>query len=89
MTLDELMGAFGVKKTTMGTKSRLIRDMFEMYQLDPDWTLPSKMDENPMVWRISVNGFIIDARHAPLEIQAEAYRLGLIPYIPGERQVNR
>ncbi len=27
-------------------------------------------------------GFIIDARYAPREIQEEAFRQGLIPYIP-------
>ena len=86
MSFDDLVNAFGVKKTTAGTKSKLIRDMFKMYQFDPDWTLPSKVGENPLVWSISVNGLIIDARYAPLEIQAEAYRLGLIPYIPGERK---
>ena len=37
-----------------------------------------------MVWMISVNGFLIDARYAPADIQAEAYRRGLIPYIPGK-----
>lgn len=59
-----------------------------MYQLDPNWTLPSLMDHNPMAWMITVNGLIIDARHAPREIQEAAYRKGLIPYIPGEAPVK-
>ena|SRR5690349_15847173 len=33
---------------------------------------------------ILVNGFIIDARTAPLPIQEEAFRKGLIPYIPAQ-----
>jgi len=84
MTVSELCTAFGVKQSTMGTKSRYIRDLFKMYQFDPNWTLPSLMDQNPVAWMITVNGFIIDARYAPPEIQAEAYRRGLIPYIPGK-----
>jgi hypothetical protein len=40
------------------------------------------MDQNPVAWMITVNGFIVDARYAPLVIQEEAYRKGLIPYIP-------
>ena len=52
--------------------------------MDPDWTLPSKIDDNLLVWMIQVNGFVMDARHAPREIQEEAFRKGLIPYIPGE-----
>ena len=84
MSVAELCAAFGVKQSTVGGKSKLIRDLFKMYQFDPDWTLPSKLDNNPMVWMISVNGFLIDARYAPADIQAEAYRRGLIPYIPGK-----
>jgi hypothetical protein len=35
-----------------------------------------------MAWLITVNGFMVDTRSMPLEIQEEAYRKGLIPYIP-------
>lgn len=84
MSVSELCTAFGVKQSTMGSKSKFIRDLFKMYQFDPNWTLPSKMDQNPMAWMITVNGFVIDARSAPPEIQALAYRRGLIPYIPGQ-----
>jgi len=31
---------------------------------------------------ITVNGFIVDARSLPRPIQEEAYRKGLIPYLP-------
>lgn len=58
------------------------RRRLEMMQLDPKWTLASKLDSNPMVWMIMVNGFIIDARNAPYEIQEQAYHAGIIPYIP-------
>ena len=82
MSLGELCDAFGVKQSKVGTKSRLIRDLFHMYQFDPEWTLPSKMDDNPLAWMISVDGLIIDVRYAPPEIQLEDYRRGLIPYLP-------
>ena len=62
----------------------MIMKTFGMSQFDPEYTLPSKMGDNPYVWLLSVNGFIIDVRHAPREIQEEALRLGLIPFIPGE-----
>ena len=48
------------------------------------WTLPSKMDENPMVWMLEVNGFLMDIRHAPRELQEAAFEKGLIPYIPAD-----
>jgi hypothetical protein len=52
--------------------------------MDPDWTLPSLVDQNPLIWMLNVNGFIMDVRHAPREIQEEAFRKGLIPYIPAK-----
>jgi len=54
--------------------------------LDPRWTLPSQLDNHPYLWLISVNGFIIDVRNAPREIQELAYQQGLIPYIPADRK---
>jgi hypothetical protein len=52
----------------------------------PEWSLPSQSDQNPLAWMIQVNGLIIDAHHAPREIQEEAYRLDLIPDIPGDNK---
>ena len=34
-----------------------------------------------MVWMIQVNGFMVDARSLKSEIQEEALRKGLIPYL--------
>ena len=48
--------------------------------------LPSRLDDNPMVWMLQVNGFMVDVRHAPREVQEIAFKKGLIPYIPADRQ---
>lgn len=82
---SELYALFGVKEGSAGGKSKLIRDTFKMYPFDPAWSLPSRLADNPMVWMISVNGFILDARYAPREIQEEAFRRGIIPYIPADK----
>ena len=84
VSTDELCNAFGVSKSTAGNKARQIREALNIYVLDPKWSLLSRLNENPMAWMISVNGFIMDARTAPREVQEEAYRKGLIPYIPGD-----
>jgi len=84
MTSAQLAEGFGVSQQTMQTKSKIIRDKFDLMPMDPDWCLPSLIGDNPMVWMLEVDGFIVDARTAPLEFQREAYRLGLIPYIPGD-----
>jgi len=43
------------------------------------------MDDNPTAWMIEINGFVLDARLLKREHQEEAFRKGLIPYVPGRR----
>jgi len=75
---------FKTAQSTVQAKSKQIRDLLGMYQLSPEWSLPSRLDSNPLAWMITVNGFILDARYLPRPIQEEAFRKGLIPYIPEE-----
>jgi Domain of unknown function (DUF6398) len=82
VSVSQIGSYFGLSSSTMQTKSKQIRDLLDMYQMDPNWTLPSMIDKNPLVWMLEINGLIIDVRHAPREIQEEAFRRGLIPYIP-------
>lgn len=82
ISAKEIYQWFGVSPSTGQSKSKQVRDILDMHQMDPDWYLPSKLDNNPMAWMISVDGFILDARFAPREIQEVAYKQGLIPYIP-------
>jgi hypothetical protein len=76
----------GTSPSSGAAKLAAIRKMFKMYQLDPNWTLPSRLEDNPMVWMLQVNGFMVDVRHAPREVQEIAFKKGLIPYIPADRQ---
>jgi Domain of unknown function (DUF6398) len=73
---------FELSSSTMQAKSKQIRDLMGMYPMDPDWSTPSMVDKNPLIWMLEVNGLIIDVRQAPREIQEAAFRQGLIPYIP-------
>jgi hypothetical protein len=77
--------AFGVAESTGQGKSKLIRKMFKIRNFDPKWTLPSRMEDNPLVWMLTVNGFMMDIRNAPREAQVVAFEKGLIPYIPADR----
>ncbi len=86
ISASELYKWFGVADSTGQGKSKLVRDTLKMHQLDPDWCVPSMVDRNPLIWMLSVNGFIMDIRNAPLGAQVEAYRKGLIPYIPGHQE---
>ena len=82
VSASQIASHFGLSMSTMQAKSKQIRDLMGMYQMDPDWTIPSMVDTNPLIWMVEVNGLIIDVRHAPRAIQEEALRKGLIPYIP-------
>ncbi len=82
LKLTAIDRAFGVAESTGQGKSKAIRTMLKIRQFDPQWTLPSRMDQNPSAWMIEINGFVVDARHLKREFQEEAYRKGLIPYIP-------
>jgi hypothetical protein len=84
MTSTQLAEGFGVSQQTMQTKSRTIRDELDLMQMDPDWCLPALLKDDPLVWMLEVNGLVMDIRTAPRGAQEEAYRLGLIPFIPAD-----
>jgi hypothetical protein len=85
MKLTAIDKAFGVGESTGQGKSKAIRTMLKIRLFDTKWTLPSRLDDNPMVWMLEVNGFPMDVRHAPREVQEIAFEKGLIPYIPADR----
>lgn len=85
MRADELCNVFGVSQSSGANKAKFIRDTLNMFQLDPNWCLPSRIDDNPMIWILQVNGMMVDVRHMPREVQVIAYEKGLIPYIPADQ----
>jgi hypothetical protein len=82
MSATELCQHFGVSKSNASAKGKTIRELFRIRQGDPRWWRPSQLAGNPLAWLIEVDGLVVDARSAPAEIQAEAWRLGLIPFLP-------
>jgi hypothetical protein len=38
-----------------------------------------------MIWILKVNGYMVDIRSMPREVQVIAFEKGLIPYIPADR----
>jgi hypothetical protein len=88
MSAKELYQAFGVSMSTGQAKSKQTRDLLDMMPMDPDWCLPSLMDQNPLAWLISINGLMMDIRSAPRALQEAALAKGLIPYIPGEALIS-
>jgi len=82
VTAGELSEAFGVARSTMGSKARQVRDVLRISPSSPEFQRADVAAQNPLVWFIEVNGLAVDARHVPLEIQIAAFERGLIPYVP-------
>ncbi|HHF7375622.1 DUF6398 domain-containing protein [Legionella bozemanae] len=89
LSSQDLSSWFGLSQSTISAKSKSIRDLFKIRQMDPKWTLPSRIEDNPFVWMVSVNGFIVDVREAPYEIQEQAYHQGIIPYVPKDKAIYK
>lgn len=79
---DRLSDLLGVKKTTMANKGRLIRDLIGLDHFDAEFMRRDLVAESPLVWMIRLDDLIVDARQLPPELQVEAHRRGLIPYVP-------
>ena len=73
MTAAAMATGFGVSQATMMNKAKVIREGLDLTPLHPDWCLPSRMEDNPLVWMLEVNGFLMDIRMAPREAQVVAY----------------
>lgn len=81
-TVAELCKLFGVSQSAAFAKAKQVEQALKITPLDMRWTLPSKMDDNPLTWLIEVGGIVVDVRMLPREIQEKAFRAGLIPRLP-------
>jgi hypothetical protein len=82
----DLAEGFGVSQGTMLAKSKKIRELLKLMPLHPGWCISVLIDDNPLVWMVEINGFVMDMRTAPREFQEAAYAKGLIPYIPDDQE---
>jgi hypothetical protein len=82
-TADQLSEWLGVKKTTMASKARLIRDTLKLSHFDSQFMRRALVEASPLTWLLEVDGVLVDFRRAPVPLQVQAFELGLIPYVPG------
>jgi hypothetical protein len=85
MSMSDIDQGVGVSEATGSAKAKAIRDLLKIQPFDPECSLPSRIEQNPIAWMIQVNDLIVDARHLPREAQEIAFEKGLIPYIPADR----
>jgi len=86
MTTADLCAAFAVGESTVHAKARVIEEALGTGSFDPQWTVPSLIARNPLVWMAEVNGLLVDLRDMPREVQEIAFAKGMIPYIPADRK---
>ena len=86
MKMADVCAAFGVNQNTASAKARVISNALGTHQFDPAWTLPSMIEQNPLVWMAEIDGLIVDLRTMPREFQAIAFAKGMIPYIPADQE---
>ena len=89
MTTKELCAAFGVGVSTAQAKAAVIRTALGTNRMDPAWVLPSLTAKNLMIWMAEVDGFLVDLRTIPREVQEIAFEKGMIPYGPADQEYGR
>jgi hypothetical protein len=68
----------GVVKTTVANKAGLINRTLDIGIYEPELMRVAMLEQHPMSWMVMVDGFIVDARTLPAEVQDEARGRGLI-----------
>jgi hypothetical protein len=81
-TGQDLADAFGISKSNAASKGKQVRDWLKIDYFNHQWTLPRRLADSPTAWLISLNGFLVDARKLPRDIQETAFKKGFIPFIP-------
>nr|WP_245348324.1 DUF6398 domain-containing protein [Paeniglutamicibacter psychrophenolicus] len=85
---EQLAELLGVKKTTMGNKGTIVRNLLKIGIFDPEFTHPDLLKDNPLTWMLLIDGLAVDVRQLPVEIQRKAFDMGLIPHVPGEEATD-
>jgi hypothetical protein len=84
MKAEDMARAIGVSMATLMNRAKVIRQGLDLHRMDPRWSTKGMLERNPLVWMVAVNGLPYDIRQAPRQVQEEAYRRGLIPFVPDE-----
>jgi len=82
MMAEQLCHVFGVSKSGAAAKSKRVMEMLKIGPVDPKWSLPSRLADHPTAWLVELDGIIVDARWLPEPLQQNAFKKGLIPYVP-------
>jgi len=69
MTAAQICEYFGANTTTVSQKARKIKDMFDMWYYDPEFSTQGMSDSNPFNNMVMVDGFIVPMDTLPDDLQ--------------------
>lgn len=85
LSAAQLAERLGVVKTTMANKAALITKTLDLGIFEPDLTRRALLEQHPLAWIVTVDGFPVDARTLPPELREQARQRGLIPDLDARR----
>lgn len=82
MKATDLYEAFGVSQSTGQGKSKQVRDILDVIQMEPDWCTQELLKTHPLATMVVINNQIVDASNFPRQVQEMLYEEGILPVIP-------
>ncbi len=68
-TIDDLNAYFGTSKTTTGSKSKQIRDLFKLDRWDNEFSTQRMAEINPFAKFVMVDGLVVSVNSLPEHLQ--------------------
>jgi hypothetical protein len=84
-SLGELCDLLGIGRSTGIAKGGEVIKALKIRPLDTKWLHPDVLANDPRAWFLDVGGMVVDARQLPPDMQQQAFRLGLIPFVPSDQ----
>ena len=69
MTAEQISEYFGTKNSTVSNKARQIKDMFDMWYFNPEFSTQRMTESNPLNNMVMVDGFIVPLNSIPEHLQ--------------------
>ena len=69
VTADEICNFFGMKKSSVSQKAKVIRDMLKLNCFDPEFSTQQMKDKNPLRDLVMIDGMVVPMNSLSSEMQ--------------------
>lgn len=69
VTADEICNFFGMKKSSVSQKAKVIRDMLKLNYFNPEYLTQQMKDQNPLKDLVTIDGMVVPISSLPPEMQ--------------------